>query len=99
MIKSLLRLAYLKFTGSLHPGRFPVYTDYIEIDLPTKRFYFPQCSDEVQIIDVEHVEVNGIEYEKGLVLVVEMGHDDRLDFGQISKIFIKNQVSFFFFEY
>lgn len=90
MIRCLLRLAYLKLSGSFHPDCF-IYNDFIEFNLLTERYYFFDCHSKEKIFETKHVEFNRIEYKTDLVLAIEMGDDNKLKFSKILNILIKNK--------
>lgn len=96
-IRSLLKLAFLKFTGKLDFSDYEPET-VSPIDSYDRSVYFPDSGETDNIICTDKIEAEGYYFKIGMVLVTAMGDDDLLSFGRISKIFIKNKEVSFLFE-
>lgn len=95
-IRSLLKLAYLKFTG-----KFEIFDKDVKktlIDSHTRSVYFPTSNENDVIYSSENILVNGYDYEVDVVFVMEMGENDLLSFGRISQILLKDNDIFFVME-
>ena len=92
--RSQLHFAYMIFNKTINMN-YLVYRTYENIDIHSRRKYFKDTEDSEKIYSTDHVEFNGIEYNTKMVLVLEMGIDDKLKFGKIVNIFIKNDQVYF----
>lgn len=61
-----------------------------EIDPLSKQICFPVSRVEDRIHQLNSLSINGVDYATNSVIVMQMGDDDLLKFGQVLQIFLKN---------
>ena len=91
-IKSQLRLAYLKAEKYLECFKNEVKLhNHEDIDPRSHKMYFPASELGEKIVSTNFAEFQGREYKINMVLVLEMGDNDLLNFGKIVEIFVKGK--------
>lgn len=65
------------------------------IEITDRKVYFQDSAELDEIISVNHVIHNGIDYADSMILVLQMGENDILRFGKVEKIFVKNKKDIF----
>ena len=86
-IKSQLRMAFLKTFKQFHIEDM-IFHNTNNIDQLNRIIYFPNCENE-NIISTNQVTFRGIDYKINMILVVNIGDNDLLEFGQVLEIFVK----------
>lgn len=96
-LRTLLKLAHFKFTGQLNFSQSKIKNS-CPIDSYTRSIHFPKSTESEKIVCTDVIEVEEKDYHVGMVLVIELGVDNLISFGEITKIFLKNNddVSFLF---